>query len=115
MTLMQIAFWALAAIAAGGLLMTGLIAAKVRFPSFLGLGHGLGAIAATGLLFVANLRGEDTTPELAWWALGVFTAGIVGGLVLFRVLFRDNATLPLALMHGSLGAVGLYLLYQAAY
>jgi hypothetical protein len=115
MSLFQMAFWALAAIAAGGVLMTALIAAKVRFPSFLGLGHGLGAIAATGLLFVANLRGEAETPALAWWALAVFTTGIVGGLVLFRVLFRDNATLPLALMHGSLGALGLYLLYQASF
>jgi hypothetical protein len=31
------------------------------------------------------------------------------------VLFKEKATLPLAAMHGSLGAVGLYLLYGSAF
>lgn len=113
MTLTQIAFWAFAAIASGGLLMVLLIAAKVRFPGILPIGHGLGGLVALGLLFAANLRGEAATPDRAWWALAVFASGFVGGVILFRVLFKDKATLPLALMHGSLGGLGLWLLYGA--
>lgn len=115
MNLLQIAFYAFAAIAAGGAGLTLLVALKVRFPSLLGMGHGLGALACLALLFYADLQGGDATPPLAWWALGVFTAGMTGGLLLFRVLFKDRATLPLALMHGSAGALGLFLLYQAAF
>lgn len=115
MTLTQLAFFAFAAIAAGGLGLTLLILLRVRFPSWLGMGHGLGGLASLALLLVANLRGGDATPMQAWWALLVFLAGLIGGLILFRVLFKDRATLPLALMHGSVGGVGLYLLYGAAF
>lgn len=115
LNLTQIAFLLFAAIAAGGLLMTFMIAAKLRIPSFIGVAHGLGALAALGLLFAANLRGGDSTAPMAWWALIVFLAGFTGGMLLFRVLFKDKAPLPLALMHGSIGAVGLYLLYGAAF
>jgi hypothetical protein len=114
MTLTQIAFWAFAAIASGGLLMTVLILLDVRWPSILPIGHGLGGLTALGILFTANLKGGSATPDRAWWALAVFTTGLVGGVVLFRILFKDKATLPLALMHGSLGAIGLWLLYGVA-
>lgn len=111
MTLTQIAFYAFAAIAAGGILMAGLIAVKAKIPGILPLGHGLGGLAALGLLFAANLRGEAATPDRAWWALVVFASGFVGGVIFFRILFKDRATLPLALLHGSLGGLGLWLLY----
>ncbi len=115
MTHLQIAFWLLAAIAAGGVFIAALVGAKVRFPEILGMGHGLGALAALGFLFYVNLTSGDATPPRAWWAFGVFAAGFVGGVLLFRVLFKNRATLPLALVHGSAGALGLYLLYGAAF
>ncbi|WP_420467714.1 hypothetical protein [Panacagrimonas sp.] len=115
MTTLQIAFLTLAAVAAGGVLMTALIVASKPIPAFLGPAHGLAALAAVGVLFAVNLSLGDTTPVLAWWALGVFVAGLVGGLLLFRVLFKDKAPLALALAHGSVGALGLYLLYGAAF
>lgn len=114
MTLTQIAFLLFAAVAAGGLLMTLLIALKARIPAFIAVGHGLAGLASLAVLFVANLKGGEATPALAWWALGVFTGGMLGGLLLFRVLFKDRATLALAAVHGSVGGLGLYLLYQAA-
>lgn len=115
MNLMQIAFIVFAAIAAGGLLMAAMIAVKARIPAFMSAGHGLGALGALALLFVANLQGGEATPALAWWALIVFLAGFTGGMLLFRVLFKNKAPLPLALVHGSIGTLGLYLLYGAAF
>jgi hypothetical protein len=111
MTLHQIAFIAFAAIAAGGLTMAAMIAAKIRIPSFMGPGHGLGGLAAIAILFAANLLGGAATPAAAWWALVVFVGGLIGGLLLFRVLFKNKAPLALVAVHGSIGAVGLYLLY----
>ncbi len=110
--------WSLAlfvAVAAGGLLMAILIAAKARIPALLSNGHGLAGLAALIALFSVNLLGRDATPAAAWWALGVFLGGFVGGLLLFRVVFKGRATLPLVAMHASLGAAGLYLLFRAAF
>lgn len=115
LTLTQIAFVLFAAIAAGGLGMGVMIAAKARIPAYMGVGHGLGGLAALAVLFAANLQGGDATPVLAWWALVVFLAGFTGGMLLFRVLFKDRAPLALVAVHGSIGAIGLYLLYGAAF
>jgi hypothetical protein len=115
MTLPQIAFVLFAAVASGGVLMTGLIVFRVRLPGFLGPAHGLAGLAALVFLFGINLHGGDATPSTQWWALGVFFAGFVGGLLLFRVLFKEKAPLPLAALHGSIGAVGLWLLYGSAF
>ena len=115
MSLLQIAFFFFAAIAAGGVLMALLIVFKVKLPSYFSPAHGIGGLAALALLFFANLRLGDATPESAWWALGVFTAGLIGGLLFFRVLFKQSAPLWLIAGHGSLGIVGLYLLYGAAF
>lgn len=114
MSTIQIAFVLFAAIAAGGLLLAGLIAAKAPFPGFFGPAHGIGALVALAVLLYANITG-DATPDRAWWAFGVFAAGLVGGFTLFRVLFRKRAPLWMIAGHGSLGAVGLYLLYGAAF
>lgn len=114
MNLTQIAFLFFAAIASGGLLMAGMIVGKMKIPSFVGPAHGLGGLAAVALLFAANLLGEGT-PDRAWWALVVFTAGLVGGLLFFRVLFRNAAPLYLVAGHGSAAALGLWLLYPVAF
>lgn len=114
MDLTKIAFLLFAAIAAGGLGMAALIAFKLRFPAFLGAAHGLGGLAALALLFAANLMNPDA-PERAWWALGVLTAGLVGGLIFFRVLFRDHAPLWLVAGHGSVALFGLWLLYPVVF
>ena len=115
MTLPQIAFALFAAVAMGGLVMTLMILVRVRLPAFLGPAHGLGGLAALLFLFGVNLHSGDATPTTAWWALGVFFLGFVGGLLLFRVLFKEKAPLSLAALHGSIGAVGLYLLYSSAF
>lgn len=114
MSLTQIAFLFFAAIAAGGLGLAGMIVAKMKIPAFFGPAHGLGGLAATALLFVANLLG-DATPDRAWWALVVFTAGLVGGLLFFRVLFKNAAPLYLIAGHGSVAVLGLWLLYPVAF
>lgn len=107
-------FWVFVAVAAGGSLMALMIAGGRAIPRTLSMGHGLFALVAVGALFTVNLWGEGQTPALAWWAFGVFTAGLTGGLLFFRVLFKDKAPLWLALGHGSLGVLGLALLYNAA-
>jgi hypothetical protein len=115
MSLLQIAFLFFAAIAAGGVLMALMILFKAKVPSFFPPAHGIGGLAAVGLLFFANLQLGDATPTNAWWALGVFTAGLIGGLLFFRVLFKQSAPLWLIAGHGSVAAVGLYLLYGVAF
>lgn len=115
MGLTQIAFLLFCAIAAGGLLMAGMIAARKSPPSLLGPVHGLGAAAALAVLLAANLQGGETTPDRAWWAFGVFVAGLLGGLMFFRILFRNNAPLVLIGGHASLALIGLWLLYPVAF
>lgn len=114
MQLIQIAFLFFAAIAAGGALMVGLIAAKKPIPGILPIGHGLGGLAALAVLLYALLQ-MDPAPVRAWWAFGVFATGFAGGVFLFRFVFRNAAPLVMALGHGSLGVIGLYLLYGAAF
>lgn len=115
MSHIQLAFLLFAAIAAGGVLMALLILAKIKIPSFIPPAHGLGGLAALAFLFWVNLQGGDATPERAWWALVVFTGGFVGGLLFFRVLFKQSAPLFLVAGHGSVAALGLWLLYGAAF
>jgi hypothetical protein len=88
---------------------------KATVPSFFPPAHGIGGLAALALLFIANLRLGEATPASAWWALGVLTAGLIGGLLFFRVLFKQTAPLWLIAGHGSVAGVGLYLLYGAAF
>jgi hypothetical protein len=114
MTLEQLAFVFFAAVALGGALMSGLIAAKLRVPRGLAPLHGLGGLAGVGLLLTANLSHAAATPR-AWLALGVFAAGLAGGVLFFAILFPKRTPLPLIAAHGSLGAIGLYLLYRVAF
>jgi hypothetical protein len=114
MNLTQIAFIFLTAIALGGIGMATMILFKVKFPAFFGPAHGLGGLAAVATLFAANLTAA-ATPERAWWALIVFSAGLVGGLLIFRVLFKNSAPLFLIAGHGSIAWLGLWLLYPVAF
>ncbi len=111
----MLAFVLFALVATGGVvLLAGIVSGK-SLPGFLPTGHGLAALAALAVLFFVNLTGESATPAEAWWALGVFTLGLLGGLIFFRVLFPKSAPVWLLFGHGSLGGIGLYLLYQAAF
>lgn len=107
-------FWVFLAVAAGGSLMALMIATGRAIPRTISMGHGLFALTAVGALFAVNLWGEAQTPDLAWWAFAAFATGLTGGLLFFRVLFKEKAPLWLALGHGSVGVVGLVLLYNAA-
>lgn len=113
MTLIQIAFLLLAAGACGGLLMTFLVAVRVRYPSLLGSGHGVAGLLGLALLYVAHLRGA--APEGAWWGVIVITFAMLGGLVLLRTLFAEKIPLAVALAHGGLAGFGLYLIYPLAF
>ena len=114
--LIQIAFLMLAAGACGGLLFTGLRLLRVPYPRWLGAAHGLLGLAALATLGLALAQAPSEAPlTQAWWALGVFTAALLGGLMFFRWRRRPNQSLVMALMHGSLALVGLYLLYPAAF
>ena len=93
------------------LFRSAIISAGKSPPAFMGVGHGIGGLVACAELFVANLQGGDATPDAAWWALVVFTSGLAGGLLLFRVLFKGATPLFLVAGHGSVAALGLYLLY----
>ena len=115
MTALQILFWVFAAIAAGGLGIALLTMVGVNLPALVRTGHGLAALFALAGLFVINLLGEGSTPANAWWALGVLTAGLIGGLLFFKVLVRGKPPAGLMFGHGSVGALGVFLLYTAAF
>lgn len=114
MTLEQLAFVFFVAVAAGGLLMGGLMAARIQVPRGLGPLHGIGGLSGVALLLAANLHHTAVT-ERAWWALGVFAAGLCGGLLFFVFLFPKRTPLPLVAVHGSVAVAGLYLLYRVAF
>ncbi|WP_043769858.1 hypothetical protein [Algiphilus aromaticivorans] len=112
---LQICFWVFAAIATGGAGLTALMATGVTIPGWLGTAHGMAALAGLALLFGVNLGLGDALPALAWWALVVFIGGFVGGMLFFRVLMPGRAPVWLALGHGSVGVLGLCLLYLATF
>jgi hypothetical protein len=93
--------------------MTGLTAAKVQFPALMGAGHGVTGLAGLAFLYLGHLRGAASNG--AWWDVIVITLALIGGLVLFRTLFRDRIPLPLALGHGALALFGLALVYPSAF
>lgn len=110
--LLQSAFLLFGLIAAFGLLLSLLIARRVRFSGLLPLAHGIAGFGALGfLLFV--LTQTPSAPVHAWWAFGLLTIGFLGGIVLFRVLFPRSPPLLLVAGHGLIGLVGLYFLWNA--
>lgn len=115
MTLLQLAFLMFAAGACGGVLFVVLGVLKVRYPRWFGAGHGLLGLVACGVLGKAVFLSEAPVPPQATWALAVFVAALLGGVTLFRLLAVQRGRLLLALGHGGLALVGLYLLYGVAY
>lgn len=114
-TPLHIAFLILAAGACGGLLFTTLLVLKRRYPRWFGAGHGLLGLAGVCVLAYALSQLPDPVNPLAWWALGVLVAALLGGFTLFRVLMPKGRSVLLALGHGALALIGLYLLYQVAF
>jgi hypothetical protein len=116
MSLTQIVFLMLAAGACGGVLFVVLLARGVRYPGWFGAGHGLLGLAAVGLLgFALNRASSGMPTPQAWWALGVLAAALLGGVTFFRFLFPAHRPIWLALMHGGLALLGLFLLYPIAF
>jgi len=114
MTLLHVAFYFFALVAMGGLGIAALIGAGVRFPGFLPIGHGAAGFAALIVLLFAAARTPEAPPG-AWWALAVFAAGFLGGVLLFRLMFRKNPPPLLIAGHGLVAGVGLYLLWAASF
>lgn len=104
-----------AAGACGGVLFVVLGRLNVRYPRWFGAGHGLLGLAACGVLAQAVLMAPDPLPPEATWSLGVLVAALLGGLTLFRLLSVQRGRLLLAVGHGGLALLGLYLLYGVAY
>jgi len=99
-----------AAAACGGFLFILLIGMKKRYPRVFASGHGLLGLSALALLTYALTKSATPVPKDAWWAVGVLGAAWCGGFVMFRVLRPRTRSLWLALMHGSLGFLGVLLL-----
>ncbi len=115
MSLAPLAFYIFMTIALGGIVMTGFILAEKKIPAFLGPLHGLGGLVGLGTLLLANLRGPSEAPERAWWALAIFATGFIGGVVFFRVLYRESAPVVLVAGHAMLALIGLATLYPFAF
>lgn len=115
MTLAQIAFCLLAGGALGGVSLALLPRLHLRPPRGFGTVHGLVGLGGIAVLFFANLGMEDGAPAAAWWALALTTSALIGGLVLFRTLFRGRKPLPLVGLHAGLAVAGLWLLNPLAF
>lgn len=101
-----IAFGLLALIAAGGLLMLGIVLSGNRIPKFLGVLHGLGGVVGVGLVWAALGVEKGLIPG------AVLTAAMIGGIVFFKAIFKESRPLIFVVGHGALAGVGLYLLYR---
>ena len=115
MPVYRIAFLVLATAAGGGLLFAALITLKLHYPRWFGAGHGVLALSGLGVLAYAASQSPDAVATRVWWALALFASAALGGVTLFRGLFPSRRPLPLALLHGGLAAVGLFLLYPYAF
>lgn len=113
MTAAIVAFWLMAAVALGGTTLALTVFLGINAPRGLRLVHGVGALLALAILGTANAIGP--TNPLAWWAFGVWSAGLIGGLLFFRVLFPGRPPRLLVVGHGALGLTGLALLYPVAF
>jgi hypothetical protein len=115
MTLTQVSFAMFAATACGGLLLTLRIGLKKRYPLALAAGHGLLGLSAMVVLGYALSTSPTLVPAAGWWAACVLGSTWCGGILLFRVLRPLGRRLLLALIHGGLALVGLFLLYRFIY
>jgi hypothetical protein len=114
LSLSQMAFWALAAAAAGGLSLALLRALGLKLPRWLGAGHGL--LATCALVFLAYaLMDLVSVPATVLWALAVLAAAGLGGLSLFRWLSPQRRPGLLVLLHGATALLGLAMLYLSVF
>lgn len=112
---LQMVFGMFAAGALGGVSLALMGGLGVRYPRWFGAAHGVLGLLACALLAWVLWRAEGAVPVRAAWALAVLVAALGGGFVLFRLLAVRRARRLLALGHGALAGVGLYLLYGAAF
>lgn len=108
-----VAFWLMVGVALGGATLALTVFLGINVPRALRVVHGVGALLALAILGTANSIGP--THPLAWWAFGVWSAGLVGGVLFFRVLFPGRPPRMLVVGHGALGLIGLALLYPVAF
>jgi hypothetical protein len=100
-------------VGSGGILMALSKVIRVRLPSWLRIVHGLAGLVGLVALFMVNYHAAST-PIVAWLAWGLLTGGLLGGLVLFGILYRGKAPAWAILVHGSAGIAGMALLYAAS-
>lgn len=113
---MQWAAIILALAALGGITLAGIRLSGVpRPPTWIALGHG--AIAATGLGFLAYDVFSTTVPPLAQVSLGVLVLAALGGFALFGGfhLREKPLPIPLVIVHGIAAVTGYVLLLIAMY
>lgn len=110
MTLLQCAFILLIAGAAGGAALTLLAIFRLGFPRWFGMAHGLLNFSGIVVLFTSNLTEGDVVASARWWAFAILTAALCGGVLFFRVFFRDRIPVAAAVLHGALALGGLYIL-----
>lgn len=99
----------------------GIIMALIRFsgkptpPSWLAMLHGL--LAAAGLTLLAYACATMAVPGTAWWALLLFLAAAVGGVVLNLHFHLREVALPiwLVLVHALVAVVAFVCLALAAF
>lgn len=116
MTLQKISLYMFALAASGGLLFTLLIALQKHYPRLMATGHGFLGMSALVVLGYAASTSKTPVPASVWLAIGVLGAAWTGGALLFRALRPKQARrLLVALMHGSLALLGIFLLYRATF
>jgi hypothetical protein len=82
-------------------------------PLWLALGHG--AIAASGVGYLAYLAYDAGIPQLAQIALGIFVLAALGGAFVFVTFHLKSRPLPIPIIlaHGLLALTGYALLVTA--
>ncbi|UGQ48572.1 hypothetical protein [Massilia endophytica] len=99
----------------------GIVMALIRFggkpapPSWLAMLHGL--LAAAGLTLLAYACATMAVPGFAWWALLLFLAAAVGGVVLNFHFHLKQIPLPiwLVLVHAVVAVLAFVCLALAAF
>lgn len=98
----------------GGITIGALGGLKISVPSWATKGHGLLNLACLFGVFLGLLLTENAVAVRAWVGVGVLTIALIGGLIIFRVLFPKKAPRSLIVLHGCMAVVGLVLLLPAS-
>lgn len=115
MNLLRLSWFLFAAGACGGATFVVMSVMRTSYPRWFAAGHGLLGLTASAFLAVAVLKEGGSASPQATWALGLLVAGLLGGAVLFGWLKVRRGRVWLALGHGALGLIGLYLLFGPAF